>query len=96
MNKRQFLTPITIIGIFAALAVILTSTISAPASAIKNFFNCMTDKANNHGKLTIDDVNICLHNEYHVYRNLPYDIHNHLFSDGDNNGDNKVHNTHPH
>jgi hypothetical protein len=97
MNKRQFLNPITIIGIFAGLAVILTSTI--PAFAIKNFFNCTTDKANKHGKLTIDDVNMCLHNEYHVYRNLPYDIHNHLFSDGDNNGDNNMHdyhNTHSH
>jgi hypothetical protein len=63
-----------IIGIAAALAFIITSTVM-PAFAIKNFFNCMTDAANAHGKLTIDDVNTCLHKEYSVYRNTPYPSH---------------------
>ena len=31
----------------------------------------MTDIANEHGKLTMDDANMCLHKEYHVYRNGP-------------------------
>jgi hypothetical protein len=93
--RRRFVTPITIIGVFAALVVIVTSAIAAPAFAIKNFFNCMTDIANTHEKLTIDDVNMCLHNEYHVYRNLPYDIRHHSFSDGDNSMPN-YHNTHSH
>jgi hypothetical protein len=35
----------------------------------------MTDAANAHGKLTIDDVNTCLHKEYSVYRNTPYPSH---------------------
>jgi hypothetical protein len=33
----------------------------------------MTDRANEHGKLTLDDVHTCLHKEYGVYRNIPYD-----------------------
>ena len=67
----QRTTPLAIIGIVAALAFVMTSIVT-PAFAIKNFFNCMTDTANGHGKLTIDDVNMCLHKEYHVYRNGPY------------------------
>jgi len=63
-----------IIGIAAALAFIITSTVT-PAFAIKNFFNCMTDIANEHGKLTIHDVNMCLHREYSVYHNTPYPTH---------------------
>jgi hypothetical protein len=45
-----------------------------PTFAIKNFFNCMTDRANEHGKLTLDEVHTCLHKEYGVYRNIPYDV----------------------
>jgi hypothetical protein len=84
MNNRRFHTSLTTIGIFVTSAVIVRSTIAAPAFAIKNFFNCMTDIANKHGKLTIDDVNMCLHKEYHVYHNLPYGIHNHSFNHGGN------------
>ncbi|MGB6532434.1 MAG: hypothetical protein WBF33_30405 [Candidatus Nitrosopolaris sp.] len=65
-----------IIGIVAALTFVITSTVT-PTYAIKNFFNCMTDIANEHGKLTIDDVNMCLHKEYSVYRNAPYPTHSH-------------------
>jgi hypothetical protein len=71
----------------------VTSTVGVPAFAIKNFLNCMTDIANQHAKLTVDDVNMCLHKEYHVYRNLPYEIHNHLFGH-DDNGMSDYHNTH--
>jgi hypothetical protein len=39
----------------------------------------MTDNANRHGKLTLDDVHMCLHKQYHAYRNLPYDIHSNSF-----------------
>jgi hypothetical protein len=35
----------------------------------------MTDIANQHGKLSIDDVNMCLHREYSVYRNTQYPAH---------------------
>ncbi len=63
-----------IIGVASGLAIIIASTVT-PAFAIKNFFNCMTDIANEHGKLSIDDVNTCLHREYGVYRNTPYPTH---------------------
>ena len=62
-----------IIVIAAASAFIITSTFT-PAFA-KNFFNYMTDITNEHGKLNIDDVNMCLHREYSVYRNTPYHTH---------------------
>jgi hypothetical protein len=71
MSTRQTLW---IIGALSAMTVVLTSTIVTPTFAIKNFFNCMTDRANEHGKLTLDDVHTCLHNEYGVYRNIPYDV----------------------
>jgi hypothetical protein len=64
----------TIIAIAAVSAFIITSTFT-PAFAIKNFFNCMTDIANEHGKLNMDAVNMCLHREYSVYRNAPYHTH---------------------
>ncbi|MFZ0513624.1 MAG: hypothetical protein WAM14_18605 [Candidatus Nitrosopolaris sp.] len=70
MTKQPIHTCLTIIGIVAALTFVMTSTIT-PVFAIKNFFNCMTDIANEHGKLTMDDANMCLHKEYHVYRNGP-------------------------
>jgi hypothetical protein len=61
-------------SIVVSLAVVMTSTIVIPAFAIKRFFNCMTDIANEHGKLTVDDVNACLHKEYH---SGPYATHSH-------------------
>jgi hypothetical protein len=70
MNTQRTLW---IIGAVLAVVVVLTSTIVTPTFAIKNFFNCMTDRANEHGKLTLDDVHTCLHKEYGVYRNIPYD-----------------------
>jgi hypothetical protein len=79
MTKQRMHTYLTIIGIVATLAVLMTGTIVTPSFAIKNFFNCMTDNANRHGKLTLDDVHMCLHKQYHAYRNLPYDIHSHSF-----------------
>jgi hypothetical protein len=63
-----------IIVVASVLAILITSTVT-PAFAIKNFFNCMTDIANQHGKLSIDDVNMCLHREYSVYRNTQYPAH---------------------
>ena len=44
----------------------------------------MTDMANKHGKLTVDDANACLHKEYHVYQNGPYDAHRHSTGGGSN------------
>jgi hypothetical protein len=42
----------------------------------------MTDTANEHGKLTLDDVHTCLHKEYRVYRNIPYGTFSHSYSCG--------------
>jgi len=42
----------------------------------------MTDTANEHGKLTLDDVHTCLHKEYSVYRNIPYGTFSHSYSGG--------------
>src|SRR5215469_5415208 len=75
MTKHRIHASPAIIGMVAAIAVVMTSTIVAtppPAFAIKLFFNCMTDKANEHGKLTLDDVHICLYKEYGVYNKVPY------------------------
>jgi hypothetical protein len=80
MTKQQIHASLSIIGIIAAIAVVVTSTIVTPAFAIKNFFNCVTDTANEHGKLTLDDVHICLHKEYSVYRNIPYGTFSHSYS----------------
>jgi uncharacterized protein YdgA (DUF945 family) len=59
-------TTLSIIGIVAALALVTTSTLAVHAFAIKRFYNCMTDVANKHGQLTIDDVNLCYDKEYHT------------------------------
>jgi len=61
MTKHRIHASPAIIGLVAAIAVVMTSTIVTPAFAIKFFFNCMTDKANEHGKLTLDDVHICVY-----------------------------------
>jgi len=57
---------LSIIAIVAALALVTTSTFAVHAFAIKRFFNCMTEDANKHGQLTIDDVNLCYDKEYHT------------------------------
>jgi len=72
-------TPLAVIGFAAALALIITSIFVAPALAIKRFFNCMTDVANKHGQLTIDDVNLCYDKEYH---SGPFATHSHSTSGG--------------
>ena len=72
MPKQQIDTFPAIIGLVAAIAVVMTSTIVTPAFAITFFFNCMTDIANEHGKLTLDDVHMCLYKEYGVYNKVPY------------------------
>ncbi|HYA82140.1 MAG TPA: hypothetical protein VEH06_01635 [Candidatus Bathyarchaeia archaeon] len=73
-NSMNIHRTLCIIGAVSAMAVFLTSTVVTPTFAIKNFFNCMTDRANEHGKLTLDEVHTCLHKEYGVYRNIPYDV----------------------
>lgn len=60
-----------------ALTLIMTTTFVIPAFAIKRFFNCMTDDANKHGQLTIDDVNLCYDKEYH---SGPFATHSHTTS----------------
>ena len=60
------------VGIATAITVIMTSTIVTQIFAIKYFFNCMTDSANRHGKLTLDDIHKCLYKRYSVNRKLPY------------------------
>jgi hypothetical protein len=73
-NSMSTQRTLCIIGVVSAMAVVLTGIIVTPTFAIKNFFNCMTDRANEHGKLTLDDAHTCLHKEYGVYRNIPYDV----------------------
>ena len=77
MTMQRTHTALTIIGILAALALIMTSTFVVPAFAIKRFFNCMTDVANKYGKLNVGDVNQCYDKEYH---SGPYATHNHSTS----------------
>ena len=60
------------VGIATAITVITTSTIVTQIFAIKYFFNCMSDSANRHGKLTLDDIHKCLYKRYSVNRKLPY------------------------
>ena len=74
MIKHRTYKSLSIIGIAAALALIMTSTFVAPAFAIKRFFNCMTEVANKNGQLTIDDVNLCYDKEYH---SGPFSTHSH-------------------
>jgi hypothetical protein len=74
MTKQRIDASPAIIGLIAAIAVVMTSTIVTPAFAITFFFNCMTDIANEHGKLTLDDVHRCLYKEYGVYNKVPYDV----------------------
>jgi hypothetical protein len=62
----------------------MTGTIVTPAFAIKRFFNCMTDIANEYGKLTVDDVNTCYDKEYH---SGPYATHSHWGSSGSTTSD---------
>jgi hypothetical protein len=74
---------LTFIAILAALTLLMTSSIVSPALAIKRFFNCMTDIANKHGKLTVDDVNTCYDKEYHTGS---YASHNHSTSTSSGSG----------
>jgi len=74
LNSMTTERTLYIISAVSAIAVVLTGTIATPTFAIKNYFNCMTDRANEHGKLTLDDAHMCLHKEYGVYRNIPYDV----------------------
>ena len=67
MTKHLIRASPAIIGLVAAIAVVMTSTIITPAFAITFFFNCMTDIANEHAKLTLDDVHMCLYKEYGKY-----------------------------
>lgn len=47
------------LAVIAALALMLASAYVTPAFALKRYFNCMTEIANNSGKLTLEDVNSC-------------------------------------
>jgi hypothetical protein len=72
LTKERIHAFLTAVGIATAATVIMTSTIVTQVFAIKYFFNCMTDSANRHGKLTLDDIHKCLYKKYSVYRKLPY------------------------
>jgi len=71
MTKERRHAFLTAVGIATAIIVIMTNAIVTQVFAIKYFFNCMTDSANRHGKLTLDDIHKCLYKEYSVYRTLP-------------------------
>jgi hypothetical protein len=72
MTKERIQAFLTAVGIATAITVIMTSTIATQVFAIKYFFNCMTDSANRHGKLSLDDIHKCLYKKYSAYRKLPY------------------------
>jgi len=72
MTKERIHAFLTAGGIATVVTVIMTSTIVTQVFAIKYFFNCMTDSANRHGKLTLDDIHKCLYKKYSVNRKLPY------------------------
>jgi hypothetical protein len=85
LTKERTHAFLTVVGIATAITVIMTSTIVTQVFAIKYFFNCMTDSANRHGKLTLDDIHKCLYKNYSVYRKLPYGTFIHSFrGDGEN------------
>jgi hypothetical protein len=86
MTKHRIHTSPAIIGLVAAIAIVMTSATVTPAFAITFFFNCMTDIANEHGKLTLDDVHMCLYKEYGVYNKVPYStfLHSSRGSGGSN------------
>jgi hypothetical protein len=86
MTKQLIDASLVTIGLVAAIAVVITCTVATQAFAIKFFFNCMTDKANEHGKLTLDDVHMCLYKEYGVYNKVPYDVFIHSSRGGSGNG----------
>jgi hypothetical protein len=72
MTKERIHGFLTAVGIATAITVIMTNTIVTQVFAIKYFFDCMTDSANRHGKLTLDDIHKCLYKKYSMYRKLPY------------------------
>jgi hypothetical protein len=86
MTKQRIDASPAIIALVAAVAIVITSTIVTPAFAITFFFNCMTDIANEHGKLTLDDVHMCLYKEYGVYNKVPYDVFLHTSRGGGGSG----------
>jgi hypothetical protein len=86
MTKERIHAFLTAVGIATAITVIMTSTIVTQVFAIKYFFNCMTDIANRHGKLTLDDTHMCLYKKYSVNRKLPYDTFSHSFRGGGGSG----------
>jgi len=86
MIKHQIHASPAIIGLVAAIAVVMTSTIVTPAFAITFFFNCMTDIANETGKLTLNDVHMCLYKEYGKYNKVPYSTFLHSFSGSGGSG----------
>jgi hypothetical protein len=86
MTKQRIDASPAIIALVATIAVVMTCTIATPASAIEFFLNCMTDIANEHGKLTLDDVHMCLYKEYSVYQKVPYDVFIHSSRGGGGSG----------
>jgi len=66
MTKERIHAFLTAVGIATAITVIMTSAIVTQVFAIKYCFNCMTDSANRHGKLTLDDAHMCLYKKYSV------------------------------
>jgi hypothetical protein len=86
MTKEKIHVFLRAVGTATAITILMTSTIVTQVFAIKYFFNCMTDSANRHGKLTLDDIHMCLYKKYSKYRNLPYDTFIHSSRGGGNNG----------
>lgn len=85
MTKERIHAFLTAVGIATAITIIMTSTIVTQVFAIKYFFNCMTDSANRHGKLNLDDIHMCLYKKYSMYRKLPYSVFSHSFKGGSDN-----------
>ena len=85
LTKERNHAFLTTVGIATTITLIMTSTIVTQVFAIKYFFNCMTDSANRHGKLTLDDMHKCLYKKYSVNRKLPYGAFIHSSRDGGEN-----------
>jgi hypothetical protein len=85
MTKERIHAFLTAVGIATTITVLMTSTIVTQVFAIKYFFNCMTDSANRHGKLTLDDIHKCLYKKYSAYHKLPYETFSHSSRGGGEN-----------
>ncbi len=73
IKNHNRMATLSISGISAILVILIQTTLVDAAQGLTRYYNCITKDANNHGSLSLADVEICYDKVFKVAQNADAD-----------------------